>query len=234
MEERLPKYRLIYNDLRKGIFAGDYPSGGELPSESRLCALYGVSRETVRKATRDLENEGLIYSMPKVGYFVGKPDHSDLKLAFGEAITEGRSQYVGVHGLPADSQLAEALDVPAGHFVIQLCQTTYDSTFTPVAYEEKYLPYERSYPSVESEMKYAVFPDTTIAKMSTFTLYTSIRISAVKAERPVTQRLLCREGDPLLLVERVYVQQDERKIAYSRFYARQPYGALSGTSGNVQ
>ncbi|MBR5730764.1 MAG: UTRA domain-containing protein, partial [Firmicutes bacterium] len=137
-------------------------------------------------------------------------------------------------GLPADEAVAEQLDIPAGHFVIQLCSVTYDSTFTPAAYEEKYLPYERSYPSVESEMRYAVFPDITLSRMSTFTLYTNIRISAVKADKTAAQRLLCRDGDPLLLIERIYVQQDERKIGYSRFYARQPYGVLSGISGNVQ
>lgn len=234
MEERLPKYRLIYNDLRRGIFSGEYPSGGELPSESRLCSLYGVSRETVRKATKDLENEGLIYSLPKVGYFVGKPDHNGFKLTLADQINEGRSQYVSVHGLPADEQVAAALGIPAGHFVIQLCRITYDSTYTPAAYEEKYLPYERSYPSVESEMRYAVFPDTTLGKMATFTLYTTIRISAVKADRQAARTLLCRDGDPLLLIERVFVQQDERKIAYSRFYARPPYGFLSGISGSIQ
>ena len=83
MPAELPKYLQIYGDIRSGVFSGEYAAGAELPSESMLCRQYNVSRETARKALRDLENEGLVYSVPKVGYFVGSPNHTDLKLTSG-------------------------------------------------------------------------------------------------------------------------------------------------------
>lgn len=48
-------------------------AGGEL----QLAAEYGVSRPTVRKALDLLSQEGLVYSVPKVGWFVsGSPSRS--------------------------------------------------------------------------------------------------------------------------------------------------------------
>ncbi len=233
MPNEVPKYLQIYNDLRASVFSGEYPSGAELPSESRLCRQYNVSRETVRKALRDLEKEGLIYAVPKVGYFVGRPNHTDLKLTFDDELIQGRTQCFGVHGMPASGPVADALGIPEGQFVIQITNCTFDEAFTPMGWEEKYLLYRRSYPTVESEMRYAVFPDATLSKLAGFTLYTSVRISAVKAAGEVSGRLLCRDGDPLLLIERNYVQQDNSRIAYSRLYIRQPFGSLSGTTGSI-
>ena len=134
--------------------------------------------------------------------------------------------------MPADAAVADALGIPEGQFVIQITNCTFDEAYTPMGWEEKYLLYRRSYPSVESEMRYAVFPDVTLSKIAGFTLYTSVRISAVRAGE-IAGRLLCREGDPLLLIERNYVQQDNSRIAYSRLYIRQPFGSLSGTTGSV-
>jgi DNA-binding GntR family transcriptional regulator len=56
--------------LRENVAAGRYGSGGQLPSESRLAADYGVSRPTVRQALAHLRDEGLIYAVPKSGWFV--------------------------------------------------------------------------------------------------------------------------------------------------------------------
>ncbi len=58
-EARKPRYREMADELRAAIFKGEYPAG-EFPTESVLCARYGVSRFTVREALRALQGEGLI------------------------------------------------------------------------------------------------------------------------------------------------------------------------------
>ena len=57
---RKPRYQELAEDLRAGILRGDYPDPAHFPTESVLCARYGVSRFTVREALRALQNEGLI------------------------------------------------------------------------------------------------------------------------------------------------------------------------------
>ncbi|MDX3882921.1 MULTISPECIES: GntR family transcriptional regulator [Sphingomonadales] len=57
---RKHRYQELAEDLRQGILRGDFPDPAQFPTESVLCARYGVSRFTVREALRALQNEGLI------------------------------------------------------------------------------------------------------------------------------------------------------------------------------
>lgn len=55
-----PRYQELAEDLRAAIVRGDFPDPAQFPTESVLCARYGVSRFTVREALRSLQTEGLI------------------------------------------------------------------------------------------------------------------------------------------------------------------------------
>lgn len=55
-----PRYQELAEDLRAEILSGAYPDPTQFPTESALCARYGVSRFTVREALRSLQTEGLI------------------------------------------------------------------------------------------------------------------------------------------------------------------------------
>lgn len=226
-----PIYATIYSDLRKKIFSGELAAGSSLPSESQLCSEYGASRETVRRGLRELESEGLIFVRPKIGYFVDKPNHEDYRVTLSEEVENGISQYTHIHGVSAPDFAANALDIRNGAFVFEFSRMIYNEQFEPIGFEEKYLPYERGYPSVEAELRYAVFPDITLSKMSTFSLYTTVQINAVAAPENVAKSLACDAGTPLLLIERVYIQQDRKKIGYSRTYLKSPQGHLSGITG---
>ena len=62
MEDGVPIYQQILLYLKRGIIAGTIVSGDELPSRRVLSALLGVNPNTVQKAYRLLEEEGLIHS----------------------------------------------------------------------------------------------------------------------------------------------------------------------------
>lgn len=62
MEDGVPIYIQILLHLKRGIAAGTVQSGDELPSRRVLSALLGVNPNTVQKAFRLLEEEGLIQS----------------------------------------------------------------------------------------------------------------------------------------------------------------------------
>lgn len=72
--ERLPRYREIYELLRRQIEEGVFRKGDLLPSENELCAVHGLTRPTVRKALEILLHEGFIQKKQGLGSIVqGKP-----------------------------------------------------------------------------------------------------------------------------------------------------------------
>lgn len=61
-EDGSPVYRQILLYIKRGAVAGTVADGDELPSRRVLSALLGVNPNTVQKAYRLLEDEGLIRS----------------------------------------------------------------------------------------------------------------------------------------------------------------------------
>jgi len=62
MEDGSPIYLQILLYIRRGIIAGTICDGDELPSRRVLSALLGVNPNTIQKAYRMLEEEGLVSS----------------------------------------------------------------------------------------------------------------------------------------------------------------------------
>ncbi|MGW3372759.1 GntR family transcriptional regulator [Streptomyces hydrogenans] len=67
-------YLVIAESLRKKIEEGAFPAGS-LPSEAALGAAYQVSRNTIRRALKSLENQGVVEPTPGVGWRV--PEDGD-------------------------------------------------------------------------------------------------------------------------------------------------------------
>ena len=62
MEDGSPIYQQILQYIKRGIIAGTIKNNDELPSRRMLSSLLGVNPNTVQKAYRLLEEEGLIQS----------------------------------------------------------------------------------------------------------------------------------------------------------------------------
>lgn len=62
LEDGVPIYLQIVRYVKRGIVAGTIQNGGELPSRRMLSAQLGVNPNTVQKAYRLLEEEGIIAS----------------------------------------------------------------------------------------------------------------------------------------------------------------------------
>ena len=56
----MKKYEFVANSLSEEIRNGGLASGDFLPTEERLTQMYGVSRQTVRKALSVLEENDII------------------------------------------------------------------------------------------------------------------------------------------------------------------------------
>jgi GntR family transcriptional regulator, transcriptional repressor for pyruvate dehydrogenase complex len=72
----------LYEQIVSQIVAASLPTGERLPSESRLCELFGVSRPVVREALFRLQADGLVVTRHGAGTYVTKrPRDEFLRLA---------------------------------------------------------------------------------------------------------------------------------------------------------
>jgi GntR family transcriptional regulator len=75
-----PPYRQIAGWLRARIEAGEFLPDVPLPSEKTLVDLFGVARDTARRAVQALRDEGLVRTVPQRGTYVipkpGKPPNA--------------------------------------------------------------------------------------------------------------------------------------------------------------
>ena len=68
----VPLYHQVYLILKEGIRSGTYGAGSALPIEHTLCEDFGVSRITVKRAMRELVNDGLVVRQRGKGTFVAE------------------------------------------------------------------------------------------------------------------------------------------------------------------
>jgi GntR family transcriptional regulator len=95
-----PLYRQVLGAIRDDIRRGRVRSGDVLPSESKLCERFQVSRITVRQALRELQLEGLVLPKQGKGTFVqsGAIEHE-----LGEFHT--LTEVLARHGYPREVEL---------------------------------------------------------------------------------------------------------------------------------
>ena len=131
--------------------------------------------------------------------------------------------------LPRSSSAA-ALALSNEKSVIMVERVLKDSR-GPYALDFKYLPYQRGQPTIEEEIKYAVFPEIVAHKVSSFAFHTRMEVSAEAASADTAARLSLRESTPLLVLRRFFIKHDNTPIAYGVRYVlggRQTLKCYSG------
>lgn len=109
-----PPYAQITNALRAAILTKKLKPGERLPSQAELTKRYDVSRATVQRALRDLQDEGLIVARQGSGAFVRSRTERPMELrphiekAFeAESVT---IDFAGFSGETLHSAIREPID----------------------------------------------------------------------------------------------------------------------------
>ncbi|MFI7357473.1 GntR family transcriptional regulator [Streptomyces avidinii] len=110
MSEASPRgtYLGISEALRRGIEEGEIVDA--LPSEADLVSLHGVSRNTIRRALKVLEAEGVLQSAPGKGWSVARGgDRRSLVERMTDVIAEDSLAIGDVY--PSEAKLCERFEV---------------------------------------------------------------------------------------------------------------------------
>jgi GntR family transcriptional regulator len=143
---RLPKYYAVKGRLLDLV--DELGEGGSLPAERDLAARYGVARETLRLALRELVLEGRLQRRGRRTVVAGPKLEQPLSLAsYTEGVRrQGRvpgRRLVALERFPADAALAAALEVPSGEPVWHL-ERVLTADDERIGLESTYLPVARA------------------------------------------------------------------------------------------
>ena len=106
------KYDMIYRNIREQIEAKKYPAASYLPSEHQLTSQYGCSRNTIRRALRQLAHEGYVQSIHGKGVLVIY--RQDLQTQFSIGGIESLKEAAERNGLTLKTKVIRFEEITVG------------------------------------------------------------------------------------------------------------------------
>lgn len=233
--ENLPQYRKLYELLRKHIVTGLYKEGDLLPSENELCAVYEITRPTVRHALETLVKDGLIYKKQGKGSIVRKPTQN-----IGILSIAGTASAIGVRYLKTDILQKPVVQAWPEDFPYELSETEKEAGCIymerlryvegePVFYDVNHLP-NLFLPRITQRS----FEDKSLFEILRKNYQIEIiggeqKLKAVKPTVQVRQLLKLKPGQPVLYMERKLSTNRENFNIYSTIYFNSEKHAIFGT-----
>lgn len=218
-----PLYVQVREDLRRMLSKGDYKPHDCLPSEAKLMALYGVSRITIRQALRDLNTEGLIFSLPGKGNFVSRPkaiQNMQRLEGFAEAMSlngfDTSSRVIDSRHFPAPEAVSRALGIPALSQVFEVRRVRY-LNHNPVSVDISYFPEDIGKDLEKLDLSADIFP--LLENQLGIPLGAAdLSLDAQFAEPSIAELLEVPGESPVLHVERLSFDQNNRPVDFEYLY----------------
>ncbi len=143
-----PLYQIVVESILDQVNSGQLGANQRLPSESELCQIYSVGRNTIRRAIGELVNDGVLRTVPGVGTFV-----VEARLEKTAEYLVGFSQEMQFLGKTVSSRVLDATIIPADPFLSRRLQIQLGAEVVflnrvrlmdgePTAIERSYLPHE--------------------------------------------------------------------------------------------
>ena len=230
-----PLYAQLMNRLRDRIIAGDWSAGMVLPSESDLARSYGVSVGTARKALEELEVGGWISRKQGRGTFVSDlaKQHNDRLCRF-RSVSTGQDPYVGAiasvlarETRAATSEEARDLDLgPSGAVIVirRICRRDRNfKVIEQITTPDHHFPGLGDYDQLPLNLFSLLINDFGVIPQ-----HSRDRVSAELASNEIGEALGVPEGEPILFVESLIWDIENRAIARLERWAK-----LNGASYEV-
>lgn len=213
------KYQLIYNYVVDKIESGEFKDGDKIPSENEMCALFSVSRITVRKALSELEHAGYIIKKHSKGSFV-RTGVTVMQLNALQGYTEEMkkrglrpsSKLISVTRQPANDYLANKLRIDEKAIVYRIERLRLANE-EPMSLETVYVPFYRV-PEIDkfdlTGSLYKIFQDQYNLRMSRAEQV----IEAAIADKKTAEAFHIKLRSPVLHIERTTYLAEGEPLEY--------------------
>ena len=230
-----PPYSQVARGMRERIVDGELRAGDRLPSEAELCAMYGVSRMTVRRAVTLLVQDGVVFTENGRGTFVRAPelgaatfDLSSLRRLVDDAATTVKISEARI--VPPSPRVCRKLAVDAGSPVVAI-KRILSSAGKPVFYHSEYLVFDPRRPLVEAEYGVTALRDLLANAAKSGFKYGRLQLHASTLRETEASYLGEEPGVPAWVIEHLFFDFENRPVSWGRFIGRSDRLDLSTTVG---
>jgi DNA-binding GntR family transcriptional regulator len=236
-EAKQPAYRVIFGALSERISTGIYTPGSRLPSSPLLCAEFGVSPMTLRRALTALKGQGLVSCVQGRGTFVRSPDlsKSTFKLASlsGEWLDgSAEIRLLSVAMARADGKTAAMLDIVEGQRVVCLRRLV-TSSVGPTMYHTEYVVYNPRRPLLESQLQLTSLHAFLESDRGERFPRGELTVRAMNLDCESAEALDEPEGAAALCLEHLFRDVAGRPVSWGRFLLRAELFQLNAQLGNA-
>jgi GntR family transcriptional regulator len=217
----------VTNAIREQVKSGQLSPRVQLRGEIEFARQLGVSRQTLREATRVLTQEGLLTIRHGVGTFVAvSPKYlssaldtmTSMSALIREKGGEARIEGLKVRRIAATREIALALDIAAQAPVAEVTRLRLVGS-RPLALAFDYI-------SLDSESTFAIvktFDGESIyqfmaTKLQRPMVSSQAAVTAVSCARRHAEHLHVKVGFPLLLMKEIQFDAQRRRALYSAIY----------------
>jgi GntR family transcriptional regulator len=220
-EDGVPAYLHIARTLGERVASGFYPEGGLLPSGSELCAEFGVSPMTVRRALTMLEDQGVVVGKRGCGTFARSLGLSDSAFSLNSLVRDwlnesSETRLLSASMTNADDKIALILGVTPGEHVVLLRRLVLKDG-SPAIYHREYIVYDPRRPLVESQLHLTsmdAFLDSGEARRFP---RGELTLTAVDLDAESADALQEPEGAMALCLEHVLQESDGTPVSWGWF-----------------
>lgn len=220
-----PLYHQIKETITRQIVSGRWRPGHELPSETDLCAHFGVSRGTLRRALDDLQNRGLIVRRQGRGTFVESPKFEGSVLGSYKNFTGGAlphdplSRLLGIERKRASVDLQRLLQLDKRDYVYEVRRVQFMGGI-PITMSTSFIPAALAPGLDKSELEHELLYNLLEQRFGLVFLRAEEFLEPVIADEFVARTLEIPEGTPVFLVERHSFVVDDKPGEFRQAYMR--------------
>lgn len=228
VDERLPLYARLRDELAARIAASEWPPGFAIPAEQELATAYRVSVSTIRRAIEQLVAEGLLERKQGSGTYVRRPSFDGSLFRWfnfedsaggGRIVPESRLLRRSV--VTAPEKVAAQLQLGPERKAVRVLRLRLWQGQTIVT-EDLYLPYpryERFIELSEQDIGPLFYPVYERVFGDLVTAVTD-EISVGRADRIRAKLLGIEVGAPVVHVDRLSLRRDGTVVDTRRAYGR--------------
>lgn len=225
-------YKAIENEIKRRIAEGELLPGDKLPAESALMKEFEASKMTIRQCITNLSQEGLIYSIERVGNFIATLEVDKYILHFDELKKiKGVDEVTVIKThFAKEKEIAENFPDLCGPVRVFVIERLFKSDELPVALDLIQVTYDKETHINDNDLIHRSFIELMSERMTAHSTQNDLTIEALACPAKTAKILGIPDHEPVALITQRFYDANGRMFAFCQTTCRGDYIELSASN----